>query len=94
MNRLYVAESNLTITGSMADHRYRLASSHMLAFAAALAEKVTGNSLYSKTAAGLSIPPAWIAECAADLLANKGESLVVAGSHLPHAVQCGGVRDQ
>ena len=28
----------------------------------------------------------WIAECAADLLANKGECVVVAGSHLPDGV--------
>ena len=86
MNRLYVAESNLTLTGSMADHRYRLASSHMLAFVSALAQKLTGDSVYAKAAEGLTMPPAWIAECAADLLENKGETIVVAGSHLPDAV--------
>ena len=47
MNRLYMAESGLTITGTMADHRQRLASSHMLAFAAALALKVTGDAMYA-----------------------------------------------
>ena len=89
MNRLYVAESNLTLTGSMADHRLRLASSHMLALAAALAGKVTGDSVYAPAAAGLAVKAEWIAECAADLLDHKGECLVVAGSHLPaevHAV--------
>jgi molybdopterin-containing oxidoreductase family iron-sulfur binding subunit len=87
MSRLYVAESNLTITGTMADHRLRLASGHMVAFAAALASKVTGNPGFDKAAAGLDIDPAWIAECAADLVAHKGESLVLAGSHLPLAAQ-------
>jgi molybdopterin-containing oxidoreductase family iron-sulfur binding subunit len=92
MNRLYVAESGLTLTGTLADHRLRLASSAMLAFAAALAGKVTGDSSYDKAAQGLD-PKAleWIPECAADLLENKGECLVVAGSHLPdgvHAIVC------
>jgi MoCo/4Fe-4S cofactor protein with predicted Tat translocation signal len=86
MSRLYVAESNLTATGSMADHRLRLASSAMLAFAAALAGKVTGDSVYAKAAEGLNAPEAWIAECAADLLENKGSTLILAGSHLPDAV--------
>ncbi|MDE3085013.1 MAG: TAT-variant-translocated molybdopterin oxidoreductase, partial [Verrucomicrobiota bacterium] len=43
MNRLYVAEGGFTLTGSMADHRLRLASSHILALAAAFAAKITGD---------------------------------------------------
>jgi molybdopterin-containing oxidoreductase family iron-sulfur binding subunit len=86
MNRLYMAESGLSITGSMADHRLRLPSSHMLAFAAALAAKVTGDASYVPGTDGLAAPAGWIDECAADLVANKGECLVVAGSHLPEAV--------
>lgn len=83
MNRLYVAESAFTLTGSMADHRLRVASSHMVAVIAALAAKVTGNTAFSALAQGLDIKPQWIDECAADLLANRGASLVVAGAHLP-----------
>ncbi len=83
MNRLYVAESGFTLTGSMADHRLRLASSQMPALAAALAEKIVGTDEFKTHAAGLDVNPAWIAECAKDLLAHKGESLVVAGAHLP-----------
>ncbi|HEY5079407.1 MAG TPA: TAT-variant-translocated molybdopterin oxidoreductase, partial [Opitutaceae bacterium] len=86
MNRLYVAESALSITGSMADHRLRLPSSHMFALAAAIAAKVTGGTDYAKAAEGLAVKPEWIAECAADLLENKGQSIVVAGSHLPEEV--------
>jgi len=86
MNRLYVAESSFTLAGSMADHRLRLASSHMLAFAAALAAKITGDSSYDKLAQGLDIKAGWIEECAADLSNNKGRGLVVAGAHLPAAV--------
>ena len=86
MSRLYMAESNLSITGTMADHRLRLASSHMVAFAAALALKVTGDRMYAKAAEGLDVKAEWISECAADLLANRGGSLVLAGSHLPEAV--------
>jgi len=83
MNRLYVAESAFTLTGSMADHRLRVASSHMVAVIAALAAKVTGNNAFAALAQGLDIKPQWIDECAADLLAHRGSSLVVAGAHLP-----------
>jgi MoCo/4Fe-4S cofactor protein with predicted Tat translocation signal len=86
MNRLYVAESNLTLTGAMADHRLRLASSHVLAFAAALTGKVTGTATFAPLTQGLDVQPRWIAECAADLLENKGASIVIAGAHQPPQV--------
>jgi molybdopterin-containing oxidoreductase family iron-sulfur binding subunit len=86
MNRLYVAESGFTITGGMADHRLRLASSHMVLLAAALASGITGNDDYAKVAEGLDVDPKWLDACAADLLANKGASLVVAGAHQPATV--------
>jgi MoCo/4Fe-4S cofactor protein with predicted Tat translocation signal len=81
MNRLYVAESGFTITGGMADHRLRLASSHIVLLAAALASRITGNNAYASFAEGLDVDPKWLDACADDLLANKGTSLIVAGAH-------------
>ncbi len=86
MSRLYVAESGLTLAGAMADHRLRIASSHVPALAAAIAGRVLGTDAYAALATGLDVKPGWVAECAADLLAHSGESLVVAGAHQPAAV--------
>ncbi|MGC4073202.1 MAG: TAT-variant-translocated molybdopterin oxidoreductase [Nibricoccus sp.] len=88
MNRLYVVESGFSLTGGMADHRLRLASSHMLALAAALAAQVTGDSFFASLAQGLDFKDKdkWISACVDDLKAHKGESLVVAGAHLPAEV--------
>jgi len=85
MNRLYVAESHLTLTGSMADHRLRLASSHMLALAAAIAGVVDSNTkpVLASYAQGADLNPKWVEECAKDLLAHRGECVIVAGAHLP-----------
>jgi MoCo/4Fe-4S cofactor protein with predicted Tat translocation signal len=81
MNRLYVAESTFTTTGAMADHRLRIASSHVLSLAAALAGRVLGTDAYAALAQGLDVKLEWISECAADLLAHRGASLIVAGAH-------------
>lgn len=87
MNRLYVVESGFSLTGSMADHRLRLASQDILSLAAAIANKVHGAgfepfALENK----LSVNPQWIEQCAKDLMAHPGESLVVAGAHQPEYV--------
>ena len=89
MSRLYVVESNHTVTGSSADHRLRLGATDVGRYAAALAQalqkKVGG---LGSAAGGLSvdsngIPARWIEAVAADLAANKGASIVVAGSAQP-----------
>nr|WP_232767551.1 TAT-variant-translocated molybdopterin oxidoreductase [Geminisphaera colitermitum] len=88
MNRLYAVESTLTLTGSMADHRLRLASSHMLAFIAALHVRITKTDTFAPLAAGLDFKnkDAWLDACAADLLAHRGRSIIVPGAHLPAQV--------
>jgi len=94
MNRLYVAESGLSLTGSMADHRLRLASAHALALAAKLAAAVYPEAAQTlePVSQGLTVTQKWVDECAADLLAHRGESVVIAGAHLPaevHAIVYG-----
>ena len=87
MNRLYVVESGFSLTGSMADHRLRLASQDILALAAAIANKVHGAGFEPFVLENkLSVNPQWIEQCAADLMTHPGESLVVAGAHQPEYV--------
>ncbi len=95
MNRLYVAESGFSITGAMADHRKRLASSQMTAFLAAAALEINlgveGEALepiFQKLSAGLDAgTKEWIAKAMADLSHFKGKSLVYVGSQLSKEAQ-------
>ena len=81
LNRLYVVESLFTLTGINADHRLRLTATQVAQFAKGILDEVDG-----KSAAGLPDHAKWIAECAKDLKANRGKSLVVAGYRQPLAV--------
>ncbi|HEX4639820.1 MAG TPA: TAT-variant-translocated molybdopterin oxidoreductase, partial [Chthoniobacterales bacterium] len=97
MNRLYVVENRFTITGAMADHRMRCPASQIAAFARALAGKIavaTKDQGLASTIATLTEPvnampfdDAWLTECANDLMAKPGASLVLAGAHQPVVVQ-------
>jgi molybdopterin-containing oxidoreductase family iron-sulfur binding subunit len=95
MNRLYVAETHYSSTGGMADHRLRIKPSEVGAFLRALGEQIaslTGDGNLSSVVAAfpsgpLSADPQWITECAKDLAASLGKSIVVVGDQQPAAVQ-------
>jgi molybdopterin-containing oxidoreductase family iron-sulfur binding subunit len=92
MNRLYVVEGLYSVTGSNADHRLRIASGLVPAVAARLAVEICTQAGLGDAVRALAgskeIAPneKWIVECAKDLLAHKGESIVVAGYRQPMAV--------
>ncbi|MFP4673600.1 MAG: TAT-variant-translocated molybdopterin oxidoreductase [Opitutales bacterium] len=94
MSRLYAVESALTMVGSMADHRLRMNARRMGALLAQigeviLLEKGGSESLRRKleeAGESLAVDPDWVKACAADLLEHSGESLIVAGEHLPESV--------
>ena len=77
LNRLYVVEPVMTVTGMNADHRLRAARSQMAAIAAQFANAIVNNG---------QAESAWVAECAKDLLAHKGKAVVVPGPSQPAAV--------
>ncbi len=85
MNRLYVVESALSITGSAADHRLRLRSREIAAFAAALASEL-GLEAENAAAPWSETVGEKLRLIAADLQASPGEALVVAGRRQPPAV--------
>ena len=100
-NRLYVVEPRFTLTGTMADHRLRLRSSAAGPFLLELARQIRAakpsadlNSLLSQSP-DLSLPegvdPAWIRECAADLVAHGNRSLILIGRRLPVPLQALGL---
>jgi len=92
MNRLYAVEGVYSLTGAMADHRLRLESRQIAPFLAALAARVAPSEAAALAGAGLpGVDSRWIDALAADLLANRGRGLIVAGERQPaevHAAVC------
>jgi molybdopterin-containing oxidoreductase family iron-sulfur binding subunit len=95
MNRLYVVESTLTLTGAKADHRLPLPASEVEWFARQLAAAVGAAAsapapASASQAPGSSAPSGdtakWVATLAKDLQAHRGRSVVVAGDYQPAPV--------
>jgi Fe-S-cluster-containing dehydrogenase component len=99
MNRLYVVEPALTVTGAAADHRLRAKARDVTAIATALLRETSSNVAHVAAPAWLDslraplsrgqeradVTP-WIKAVARDLLAHRGRSLVVAGEGQPGVV--------
>jgi molybdopterin-containing oxidoreductase family iron-sulfur binding subunit len=90
MNRLYVVEPAVTITGGMADHRLRVRGGDVAALAAALAAAVGAQvpalAPFANFPAPKGVDPKWVAAMAADLARNRSASIVIAGRRQPAAV--------
>ncbi len=84
MNRLYVVESNYSLTGTNAEHRIRVKTSEIPLFTFALAAElgVAGFAGYSNSWSG----HAELKTLAADLAAHRGASVVTVGDEQPAAV--------
>ena len=94
MNRLYVLESQFSVTGSMADHRLRLQSRLVGAWTARLALELLNMGLNISVSkevlaeySELKVNEKWLKAVATDLLNNQGKCLIIAGSGQPAALQ-------
>lgn len=86
LNRLYVVEGGYSLTGGMADHRLRIAPSQVVAIAAEIAKNL-GASVNVSGAKLDAHQQKWALECANDLKANKGKSVVLAGTRQSKELQ-------
>lgn len=84
MSRLYVLESCPSGTGSMADHRLRLAPSQISAFAMALGNEL-GVGRFTLPE-GVEIDAEVVSKIAEDLRGHEGASVVIPGEGQPAAV--------
>ncbi|HET6578257.1 MAG TPA: TAT-variant-translocated molybdopterin oxidoreductase [Gemmatimonadales bacterium] len=102
MNRLYVIEPGLSVTGGTADHRLRVRAGEVESLAGAVLAEVTrrvnapgtrgGQGIPGDVASvisGLEPPPGhreWITALARDLDAHPGRTIVIAGERQPPRV--------
>jgi Fe-S-cluster-containing dehydrogenase component len=83
MNRLYAIESSVTVTGSTADHRFRVRPSEIEPLLDALRERLAGTE---GRVNDLTDAP-WLAAVADDLASHRGRSLVITDERQSPRVQ-------
>jgi len=88
MNRLYVVEPGMTITGGAADHRLRLEASRIAPWAHSLAAELGGLGLssfagFTSFATLDEASQRWLKAAARDLMAHRGRCLLIAGRRQP-----------
>ena len=87
MNRLYVIEPTLSLTGASADHRLAVAARDVAQIAQAIAAELKVGELEAhKLPDGLAKHAGWIAALARDLAGHRAKSLVIAGETQPPEV--------
>jgi molybdopterin-containing oxidoreductase family iron-sulfur binding subunit len=104
MNRLYVVEPSVTVTGLNADHRLRLPAQHAEGYLYALAKELSTKHAIDLGPVGAAVagakaegvPEKWIKAVAADLVKNRAKSVVLVGARQParvhalaHAINAG-----
>jgi len=82
MNRLYVAESSITSTGSSADHRLNIPQHEMENILAELSFELRQLGLSVDANKVKSSNNLWIKAAAEDLMSNRGQSIILGGSQL------------
>lgn len=86
MNRLYVVESTMSVTGGVADHRLGLRPSEVEMFAAELRSAVRGAVSGGASWSGSDRWGAFLSAMVEDLLSHRGASVVIAGESQPAIV--------
>jgi MoCo/4Fe-4S cofactor protein with predicted Tat translocation signal len=86
MNRFYAVESTPSVTGSVADHRRAVRARDVESIARALAAPLGATAAPPADAGVVAAHRAWIDAAVADLKAQRGASIVIAGEQQPPVV--------
>lgn len=91
MNRLYVVEGTMSVTGAHADHRFRCHSNNIPSFLSALYNHIQNNSGENSTyqiteEKNSNFDPNVLTQLSKDLLKHKGTSIICAGQSQPPLV--------